>query len=153
MRFKQPDAGGIMKIADSTGIFSKRSLWIVGVCASVMTALSGCASPIYKTEYILQPPETQQGQICVMQCEQNRMQCKNNKKGDVKDCEHRNEINLLKFENCVSTGVASCLDTSESCRELDLAQCNEEHRYCYQSCGGKVTPQVACIGYWGWECL
>ena len=141
-----------MKMTDGMKKIFSTSLWSLGISALVMAALSGCAPPVYKTEYMLQPPKTQQGQICVMQCEQNRTHCKNNKKGDVKDCEHRNEIARLKLENCIASGAVSCLDTSESCPEVDFAQCNEEHRYCYQSCGGKVTPQVTCVGYWGWEC-
>ncbi|MCI5222013.1 MAG: hypothetical protein D3924_04915 [Candidatus Electrothrix sp. AR4] len=140
-----------MKATNSTErIFSKRLLWSLGISILIMT-MSACG-PIYKTEYILQPPETQQGQVCVMQCEQNRMQCKNNKKGDSKDCEHRNQIARLKLETCINSGAISCYDTTEPCPELNFNQCNKEHRYCYQSCGGKVIPQVTCAGYWGWEC-
>ncbi|MCI5209691.1 MAG: hypothetical protein D3910_13060 [Candidatus Electrothrix sp. ATG2] len=105
---------------------------------------------MYKTEYILEPPKTQQGQICIMQCEYNRTQCKNNVKSAGKDCKHRNEIAGIKLENCLKAGEMTCYDSRTPCPPPNFEQCNKEHRYCYQACGGKAIPQVTCVDSWGW---
>lgn len=133
---------------------SRHSLWytgvmIPGIILLMLVALSACG-PLYKTEYTLEPPATQQGQICVMQCEQNRTQCKNNVESTLKDCKHSNEIASIKLESCIKAGEMTCYDTRTACPPPNFEQCNKEHRYCYQSCGGKVFPQITCIDSWGW---
>ena len=138
-----------MKTRKKTRQPSGHSLWHAGLVSLMLVALSACG-PMYKTEYILEPPETQQGQVCIMQCEQNRTQCKNNIKSALKDCQHRNEIASIKLENCIKSGDMTCYDTRTPCRPLNFEQCNKEHRYCYQSCGGKAIPQVTCVDSWGW---
>ena len=120
-----------------------------GLLGLTLIALSGCG-PMYKTEYILEPPKTQQGQICIMQCEYNRTQCKNNVKSAGKDCKHRNEIAGIKLENCLKAGEMTCYDSRTPCPPPNFEQCNKEHRYCYQACGGKAIPQVTCVDSWGW---
>lgn len=121
----------------------------VVLCSLTVMILSACG-PLYTTEYLLEAPETQQGQLCIMQCKQNRDQCKNDLKSALKDCRHRNEIAALKLKNCLKAGEMTCYDSRTPCPPLDFEQCNKEHRYCYQSCGGKVVPQITCMDSWGW---
>ncbi|XCN73024.1 MAG: hypothetical protein Q3M24_22570 [Candidatus Electrothrix aestuarii] len=128
---------------------SGRPLWYTGLFLLILISLSACG-PMYKTEYILEPPTSQQGKVCVMQCEQNRSQCKNNLQLAQKDCEHQNEIASIKLENCLKAGEMTCYDSRKPCPPLDFEQCNKEHRYCYQACGGKAIPQITCIDTWGW---
>jgi hypothetical protein len=138
-----------MKTTKRAKRVSGRSLWHAVLVSLMLGALSACG-PMYTTEYMLSPPETQQGQVCAMQCEQNRTQCKNNVKDALKDCGHRNEIASIKLENCIKSGDMTCYDTRTPCPPPNFEQCNKEHRYCYQSCGGKVVPQVTCVDSWGW---
>ncbi|MCW5212969.1 hypothetical protein VU04_08660 [Desulfobulbus sp. TB] len=116
---------------------------------SLSALISACGS-LYPTEYRLEPPTTQQGQMCVMQCEQNRTACKNDVKLAQKDCEHHNELARMKLESCIKAGGMSCYDSRKTCPPLSFEQCNKEHRYCYQACGGKVSPQPTCVDSWGW---
>ncbi|MCI5158463.1 MAG: hypothetical protein D3906_08480, partial [Candidatus Electrothrix sp. AUS1_2] len=80
-----------------------------GLFLLILISLSACG-PMYTTEFLLEPPTSQQGQVCVMQCEQNRSQCKNNLQSALKDCEHRNEIAGIKLENCLKAGEMTCYD-------------------------------------------
>ncbi|MGB5686152.1 MAG: hypothetical protein WBM35_10080 [Candidatus Electrothrix sp.] len=129
---------------------NNHSLWHAGLISLMLGTLLSACGPMYKTEYMMEPPTTQQGQVCIMQCEQNRTQCKNNVKSAMKDCQHRNEIESLKLETCIKAGEMTCYDTRVPCPPPNFEQCNKEHRYCYQSCGGKVVPQVTCVDSWGW---
>jgi hypothetical protein len=140
-----------MNTADSTNRFSRKIAGSIGIAALVVTGLSACG-PVYRTDYTLEPPDTEHGRMCIMQCAQKRSECKNELESDLKDCRHRNEMAALKLENCLAAGAAPCLDTTEPCPEPNFDQCNEEYRYCYQSCGGTVIPQVTCAGYWDWQC-
>lgn len=124
-------------------------LWQTVFLSLLLISLSACGS-LYPTEYLLAPPTTQQGQMCVMQCEQNRTACKNDVKLAQKDCEHHNEIARMKLESCIKAGGMSCYDSRKTCPPLSFEQCNKEHRYCYQACGGKVSPQLTCVDSWGW---
>lgn len=124
-------------------------LWHAVFLSLLLISLSACG-PLYKTEYLLEPPATQQGKMCTMQCEQNRTACKNDVKLAQKDCEHHNEIASIKLENCIKDGEMSCYDSRKSCPPPSFERCNKEHRYCYQACGGKVFPQLTCIDSWGW---
>ncbi|MCI5208681.1 MAG: hypothetical protein D3910_07785, partial [Candidatus Electrothrix sp. ATG2] len=99
-----------MKAIKKTRQIGGHWLWSTGLISLTLIALSGCG-PMYKTEYMLEPPTTQQGQICIMQCEQNRTQCKNNVKSAWKDCKHRNEIASIKLENCIQAGDMTCYDS------------------------------------------
>jgi hypothetical protein len=124
-------------------------LWQAVFLGLLLISLSACGS-LYTTEYLLAPPTTQQGQICVMQCEQNRTACKNEIKLAQKDCEHRNEIAGIKLENCLKNGGMNCYDSRKTCPPPSFEQCNQEHRYCYQACGGTVASQRTCVDSWGW---
>jgi hypothetical protein len=124
-------------------------LWQAVFLGLLLISLSACGS-LYTTEYLLEPPTSQQGQICVMQCEQNRTACKNEIKLAQKDCEHRNEIAGIKLENCLKNGGMNCYDSRKTCPPPSFEQCNQEHRYCYQACGGTVASQRTCVDSWGW---
>lgn len=121
-------------------------LWQAVFLGLLLISLSACGS-LYTTEYLLAPPTTQQGQICVMQCEQNRIACKNEIKLAQKDCEHRNEIAGIKLENCLKNGGMNCYDSRKTCPPPSFEQCNQEHRYCYQACGGTVASQRTCVDF------
>lgn len=124
-------------------------LWQAVFLGLLLISLSACGS-LYTTEYLLEPPTSQQGQMCVMQCEQNRIVCKNEIKLAQKDCEHHNEIARMKLENCIQAGGMSCYDSRKTCPPPSFEQCNQEHRYCYQACGGTVASQRTCVDSWGW---
>ncbi|MCI5149926.1 MAG: hypothetical protein D3916_11160 [Candidatus Electrothrix sp. MAN1_4] len=131
-----------------------RSLWHAGLLNlllfSLLSLILSACGPMYKTEYMLEPPTSQQGKLCIMQCEQNWSECKNEVKSDNKDCQHRNEIASLKLEQCIKSGERACYDPRTPCLPPSFEQCNKEYRYCFQSCGGKVVPQVTCVDSWGW---
>lgn len=131
-----------------------RNLWHAGLLhlllVTLLSLILSACGPMYKTEYMLEPPATQQGKLCIMQCQQNRAECKNEVKSNYKDCRHRNEIASIKLEHCIESGERACYDPRTPCFPPNFEQCNTEYRYCFQSCGGKVIPQMTCVDSWGW---
>ena len=41
----------------------------------LLAVLAAACDPVYKTNYIFTPPESEQGKICVNQCEQIKQSC------------------------------------------------------------------------------
>ena len=63
---------------------------VLSIAGLSMVLLAGCG-PIYETQYTLQPPATPQEQMCVMQCEQIKNQCRNNEQLRYQNCENQNQ--------------------------------------------------------------
>ena len=119
----------------------------VSLVSSSLMFLSACG-PMYRTDYFYTPPESESGRTCTFQCEMMKGQCR--------------QIEELRADRCESdsrTEVANCEAyiyltkgreakwyecTGSSC-SANYEQCEGQHRYCYQSCGGKVDARTTCV--------
>lgn len=106
--------------------------------------LVGCG-PVYKTEYTYRPPQSPQGQTCIMQCDNIKRQCYIHEDFRVRACEDENRIARLEYERCLSMNYDRCWDLSVFCSSADYAHCDEEYRICYQNCGGLVSSREICV--------
>ena len=109
--------------------------------------LSGCES----THYDYQPPASEQGKQCVVQCGFVREECR------------RNESQRVYFENLactkrVESDFRACLSTAQNkdqdkkCREKrdrvscsaseNFDRCDNEHKQCFSHCGGVINRKV-----------
>ncbi len=117
---------------------------VINIAGLSMALLAGCG-PIYETQYTLQPPATQQGQMCVMQCEQIKNQCRNNEQLRYQNCESQNQYARLELQRCVNAGYSDCYDGTIWCAGPEYDRCDAEHRGCFQNCGGAVFSEQVCI--------
>lgn len=106
--------------------------------------LAGCG-PVYKTEYSYRPPQSPQGQACIMQCDNMKRQCYIYEDFRVRACEDENRIARLEYERCLSMNYDRCWDMSSFCSSADYRHCDEEYRLCYQNCGGLITSREICV--------
>jgi hypothetical protein len=135
----------------------------LAVCVLAAAVLSGCAKPravTCKTEYEFHPPTSYEGKMCLMKCEKERKQCRDDKELQYKNCEHHGRMVRLEFERCIASGATNCYsavappcerpcDSSGPCSD----SCNMEYRHCYESCGGSVTSKEVCNnGCDSWTC-
>lgn len=107
-------------------------------------AVSACG-PIYETRYHLIPPPGQLGQVCVNQCDQIRLQCIQGEDQRSENCETRNRLARLEYEQCRESGYSDCYDSSTWCSSGDYEPCEEQFRSCYRNCGGTVQSFEACV--------
>lgn len=121
----------------------------------LILSLFGCGS-IYQTIYSYQPPQTQEGKVCVSQC----MQIK-------KTCQH---ICLLQDRNCRLTEhqaayyrytqyqasrTAHGLPVERHINDFDQSyskcfqscSCEVGFNQCYQKCGGTISEHKECTAF------
>ena len=79
----------------------------------VLILLVGCG-PQFRTNYQFQPPATQQGQACVFQCENSRLQCQ--------------RLDDLEYERCQDRAE----DRYVRCEDRNRYRSNDDKEYCYR---------------------
>lgn len=127
---------------------TKRQVLSLAVSALVIAALSGCGQ-YTKTEYVMTPPSSPEGQMCVLKCGRDRKQCLDNEYLQQKNCEHHNRMVRLEFERCIASGATNCYHASAlPCPPPRLERCENEQRYCFQSCGGTIESKEVCDRGW-----
>lgn len=120
-----------------------RRLRIAGVelvLAAMGLLMAGCG-PIYSTQYVFDPPTSPQGQSCIFQCENSKMQCEQLQDLRTENCEERSEA---EYYRCKNRDEKHCY--RQYC-STDYTRCEENYRRCYQSCGGSVRAEKVCVGF------
>lgn len=127
----------------------------LGVLLVVAFLVSACG-PVYETRYQFTPPTTPQGQLCVNQCQQINLLCRRNCQLESDSCLAREyEQARWRYEDYVRERRAAnqpierspddfvyrynC-PSSNSCTPA----CDNDHRVCYQTCGGQVSATTVC---------
>jgi hypothetical protein len=118
----------------------------------LMLLLAAC-SPIYTTDYSFDPPPSNTGRTCVLQCENSKLLCDQLVESRYDSCLQRAE---LQYQSCESRKiykidydsgntkcVQNCYCYRDSCSK-DETTCGTQYRTCYQTCGGKVTSKTYC---------
>ncbi len=114
----------------------------------LVVAMSGCG-PMYETSYQLTPPKSSQGQTCVMQCENMKLQCENLAEMKKQMCEDRSAMQVERCEAEIyrkknrDAKWGEC-SASQSCSD-DTERCLKQYHNCYQTCGGKVKAEQVCV--------
>ena len=127
---------------------SLKRMTLILVASAVSAIILGGCGPIYDTRYSYVPPGNPQGQTCVFQCENIKMQCE--------------QLELMKAENCRNRARLDedrCKDNirrqgrepkPSECSQVDFCSadydhCEERYRQCYQNCGGRVHAEQVCV--------
>jgi len=107
--------------------------------------LAGCETVSYR----MHPPPTEAGRLCVAQCATVREMCigreEQNAHRDREDCRRREE---REYRSCMGNANSQdkrnrCEKQRNSCyRSAYTEPCNDSHRSCYASCGGRVQRVV-----------
>lgn len=116
------------------------------VAVGVVLIISSCG-PVYHTEYTYIPPKNMQGQNCILQCRNIKLQCEQLKESQRDRCEDRAE---LQYERCQDRNRYVDKDDQRYCYRSycsapDYAACESDFRVCYQSCGGQVLSETKCV--------
>lgn len=103
--------------------------------------------PQMQTNYQYFPPENPQGQACIFQCENSRMQCQHIQDMEYQRCQDRAED---RYQRCEDSNEYRRKDDKqycyrEYCSSPDGERCDNSYRSCYQSCGGRVTSETVCV--------
>ncbi|MBU1231606.1 MAG: hypothetical protein KKC77_01880 [Proteobacteria bacterium] len=122
----------------------KKNIAVILAGGWLLLFLFGCG-PVYKTEYTYRPPQSPQGQTCIMQCEKIKRHCYTNEEFRVRACEDENMIARLEYDRCISMNYERCWDRSAYCNSANYEYCDEEYRICYQNCGGLVSGREICV--------
>ncbi len=134
-----------------------------GASAAMLALASTCApyvpEPIYATTYHYAAPDSEQGRVCVMQCEVNRSQCQEMGRMRADACEQRARADHEQCEERAQTRYDECLarqqetpgtfclrDTChrETCSSA-TDECELHYNRCFEVCGGTVTEETRCI--------
>ena len=101
----------------------------------------GCG-PMYETQFLYNPPDSPQGQVCISQCEMNRINCEQLEDMRKENCEYRARED---YNHCRDYhNEDSCFE--ESC-SADYSRCERMYNACYTACGGNVTTQQVCVAF------
>ena len=127
--------------------------WVVaGLLAAGLLgcrALERAGGQQVKTEYLLESPNTAEGQRCMASCEQRRNYCR--QKSDLgyadtyKQCEEQAKND---YDNCV--GRTTSFSEKSACYRkacpvaADYINCEATFRGCFEGCGGKVWTREVC---------
>lgn len=122
---------------------------ILLVVAGLMLVSCG---PIYQTEYRYTPPADSQGRACVAHCDVGKSQCRITADLRAENRQLRCERESAQdFERCLTTQGADPEKSrcqrricSESSASSDRAVCEDDHRVCFQGCGGVVDSTQVC---------
>lgn len=127
--------------------FTPQYVLIGFIVLAVLLPLSGCG-PIYDTRYSYSPPHDPQGQSCIFQCENMKMQCEQLEMMKAENCNNRNRIEQDRCrDNIRRQGrepKSSECSFYASCT-TDTERCDAQYRICYQNCGGKVYSEEVCV--------
>ncbi len=120
--------------------------------------LTGCG-PVYQTSYNYQPPASLSARKCIVQCQQNQIQCNAACSNQNNQCEMMAQQSaLFQYKAYVSqqklTGQpinASLQDfyDDSSCQMQQSCNCIPQYNQCYQLCGGRVITQQTCVAFCG----
>lgn len=117
----------------------------------------GACGPVYKTDYIFQPPASLQGKMCVNQCTQIKQSCFTN-------CNLRNESCFLRAEREARKSFRTYVKRQNKKKKaIEKTQedfyrprcktsscqvsCNGNHRICYKDCGGRIGTVTRCTAF------
>jgi hypothetical protein len=82
--------------------------------------------------------------MCIVQCEQMRLQCRQYEELKKQNCENQNQWARAEYERCKHSGAKDCYDGTIWC-STDYDRCEEPYHICYQSCGGQVGTINVCV--------
>jgi hypothetical protein len=106
--------------------------------------LSGCGS-LYETNYSYIKPNSPQGVICTVQCENTRLQCVQNKELEKQNCETNKRLDNIEYDQCVAAkGKDKCSRNWTYC-SADTSSCKTAYNNCYTACGGQVKTERVCV--------
>jgi hypothetical protein len=103
---------------------------------------------MYDTTYNFEPPKSENGRVCIYQCENGRMQCGQLEQMRLDNCNARSESQRYSCEQDIryrlnrSPKWYEC--GGESCSD-ETSRCDEQYRACFQACGGRVIAETRCI--------
>lgn len=112
-----------------------------------LTMLCACG-PMYRTDYFYTPPESESGRTCIFQCEMLKGQCRTIEEMRAERCESDSRAQIASCEAYIymtKGREAEWYECSGSSCSTDYEQCEGQHRYCYQACGGKVDARTTCV--------
>ncbi len=114
-----------------------------GLLLGVTLGLAACG-PIYETRYSFTPPPTPEGRVCLLQCDQIRLQCRQFEDMKKENCEQQNRWEREHYERCKNAGRKDCRYPSTYC-STNYDRCEEQYRICFQTCGGRVDATTVCV--------
>lgn len=122
---------------------------ILLVVAGLLLASCG---PMYETQYRYSPPADSEGRACVAHCDVGKTQCRINADLRAENRQLRCEREAAQdFERCLTTQGADPEKSkchrrlcSESSASSDRSACEDDHRVCFQGCGGVIDSTQVC---------
>ena len=116
--------------------------WLVLSLVLLLVSFGMGCSPIYQAQYSYTPPDSPQGQICVSQCEMNKINCEHLEEMRNENCEYRAR---LEYDHCrMYYDEDHCF---EAWCSTDYSHCQEMFHACYKACGGRVDSFQACVAF------
>jgi len=104
--------------------------------------LSACAA---SSRWSYVPPEGDQGQSCIRECQRSFDQCIIQAQTVYDECLKEQKFERRLYENC-DAGMAGTLPNNRGgctppsdCPPPKIRECRTTYNECYQSCGGQVT--------------
>ncbi len=123
----------------------KKNALILFYLIAITILLSACG-PQYSTTYSYIRPATGQGQSCAFQCENSRLQCRQNEELKYENCQSKNHTRQLSYDLCVEkNGKKKCSYPTTSFCNKAYKQCKAAYNQCYTTCGGKVNSKTECV--------
>lgn len=121
-------------------------------------ALTGCG-PIYQTTYSYEPPANINARSCIVQCQQNRMQCNFACSSQNNQCEmmaqqsamfqYRAYVSQQRAAGQPVTATVQNFFDDSSCQMQSYCNCTPQYNQCYQFCGGRIIAQQKCVAFCG----
>jgi hypothetical protein len=134
------------------------------LCAATL-ALAACGGPRYQTFVSYAPPATAEGRQCILQCQNLRMACRQEKNEHVQECRRNAETqaHLESVKRIAEYAITATNDPAtgrppplprdakprygvcENQGHRIEGQCTADFDLCYQNCGGLVNHTTQCV--------
>jgi len=127
----------------------------IAMWVAVLPWLAGCiivettTVRRYRTDYMYEGPITEEGQVCVVRCENRKERCRNAAESGTADhykqCEEQAQD---EYETCAMRTTSFSerrLCYRKSCPvAADYINCESSYRACFEGCGGLVWSRQVC---------
>lgn len=99
-----------------------------------LALLAACGPRI---EYEYDAPPTAEGRVCVSQCQNQRLQCRQGQESRYDQCQAQRQAARQSYNACVEAGGDACA-APPICPRPIRRNCTDDFNACFTACGGRV---------------
>jgi hypothetical protein len=115
---------------------------------ALITCLTGCLGPVYKTNRQYIAPQSSEGKMCLNGCLSAKNSCQHSCRSEQNTCEVLNSTNRMLHMSMQRSGQRDPYYYDRPCSSYACENsCEEMHDQCYVNCGGHINYHTYCSAF------